>query len=501
MELRPPAKIAIGVVGALGTIAALHFTVFASRADAYAKAKQSYESAIDGYRNAGRTPDIQVINLFRYETLRQKLEFWQTMKNLNFYLPDFYATGDVAIISASHRKASWDIMRKLIELRREGEAGNGPKLTFLTGNRGAWNLVESLPQEMIQRGIVVEDALSDLRDEDRLLNSLAPGSRQFLDRTNNYNRKLAALGLDVNYRNGLKEYMGQQVATFYTLNRIDQVLQKLPEDYFGVGAGEQEKLDQLYKLFRIEWPKDKDGNESPLIAQRQAEALLNLIGVAKDKGIKEITYVKLERFGELRWEDFDPAAAAAATPTPAPAMNMDEFNMDMDFDPGMGMGAGGGRFDTMGGGGGAAAPVEKGEPVGLNAPIQMYIRGTNSSIIEFMYAVTKSQNPLEIDRARLRNISPADGTVEAQLYINVIAYANFAGVTNGTDIERMIVEFQRQLAEVSLRVGAREAAEKDGLVVLRDGRHELATPSPTPHPASKAEEPPPPPNDGMGEMM
>jgi len=498
MELRPPAKIAIGVVGALGTIAALHFTIFSSRANAYAEAKSKYDAALAGYRDAGRTPDLRVINEFRYATLRQKLRYWETSRQLNFFLPDFYATGDVKIISESHRKNSWDTVRKLLELRREGDAGNGPKLTFLTGPR-SWNFVESLPQEMIQRGIVVEDALTDLRDEDRLLNSLAPGSRQFNERTNTYNRKLAALGLDVRFRDNLRDFLGQQVATLYTLNRIDQVLQKLPADYFGADVGESEKLEQLYKLFRIEWPKDHNKNESPLLAQRQAEALLKLIELAKGKGIQEITYVRLVDFRELTWEDFDPTKVEA-TPTPAAEMAFDEFNMDMDA---MGMGGemGGGRFDAAGGGGGAAAAAPKGESVGLITPIELYVRGTNSSIIEFIYGITNDRNPMEIDRIRLRNIKPAEGIVEAQVFVNVIAYANYIGGTNAVDVERTIVELQLQLADVSKNVGASEMALKDGLLVQRDGKLDYATPTPTPHPASKPPEPPPAADPATGEVF
>jgi hypothetical protein len=168
---------------------------------------------------------------------------------------------------------------------------------------------------------------------------------------------------------------------------------------------------------------------------------------------------------------------------------MDEF----DFD-GRGMGGGGSRFggggSRFGGGGGAAAaPVDDASVVGLIAPIEIFIRGNNQSIIEFMHSVTNSRNPMEIDRVRLRNIRPQDGLMEAQLFINVIAYANYVGATNAQDVERIIVETRRSLAEISMSVGARDLAEADGLVVVRDGRYELATPSPTPHPATQAAQP------------
>jgi hypothetical protein len=489
MELRPPAKIAIGVVGALGTIAALHFTIFASRADAYAQARNQYETAIAAYNAAGSTPSVSDINRFKYASLSREIEYWENVKRLGIFLPDFYPPVDLETALRQHRQSYWDGVDRLLTLRREGEAGQNPKLTFLGPN--GWNFVETLPQELTSRGIAVEDEITNLRNEDRLLNSLDPSSAQFQQRTNNYNLLLRRVGLDRGYRDNLKQFLGEQVAALYTINRIGIVLRNLPADFFGAGASEDLKRERMYTLFRQEWATDHNNAEAWLLAQRQTEALVNMIEVAREKGITEITYVKLHKITELRWEEFKPNEA---TPTPDTSamwgmdefggFGMDEFGMDGEFG-----GRFGGRFDGVGAGGfggAAAAPAQQpGEAVGLICPVEIWVQGPNSAVMDFLYTLTHGHRPYELDRVRIRSVRPADGIVEARAFFNVIGYANLVGADTLESVQCRLVRLIREKADIALRVGAVELALQEGFVVSRDGRNELASPSPTPCPGDE----------------
>jgi hypothetical protein len=500
MEIRPSGQIAIGVIAALGAIGALHFLVFAQNANDYSAAKQEYQASREQLNAAGKSPNPTEINKFRFATLDNRLRLWEQKSQLGVFMPDLYSeflrTGDYNTALKAHGEDYWATHDKLVELRKAGEAGTPPKLSFLAPAGATWRFADALPPQLTSAGIQVEDEVSRLQNEDKLLNSLDPTSVAFQNRTNNYNRLLLRLGMDIRLRENIKTSFGEQAATFYTMNKIDLVRKALPEKFFGEVSPE-EQLKQLYTLFRMEWPRDNNGNENPLIAYRHYKGLMLLIEKAQKAGISDITFVRTITPAEHRWTE--PTAPGAA---PTPDASMVGFDMGMgDFaDPTMmegggdERGGGGGRFagGGMGGGGGAATPEPAGEAVGFITPIEMHVVGSNAAVSTFLFACVNDTTPVELDKLRLRTNPAIPDVIEARCFFNIVAYANFSeGTKTDSWAKAKAVELHIDKAELAPKGGARELAIKSGFLIEKGENVELAVPSPTPWPATPTPVPTP----------
>ncbi|CAN5422342.1 hypothetical protein BH09SUM1_BH09SUM1_03630 [soil metagenome] len=499
MELRRSGKVAVGIIAALGAIGALHIFIFRSRAATYQTAKVSFDEVRTQYESQGSAPGINVIQKFSYITAREKLQYWQTLKGLNIVLPDFYATGSTVNPLNQHHTQLWDFLHDLERRRDEGDSGNGPKLTFVNSPKG-WALANSLPKGLIDRNIAVEDEMVNLTAEYDLLQSLGRDTETYQKRQATYTRLLARLGLDLGQREQIKQNMGEFAATIYTLNRIDQVMKKLPDNYF-VSTTEEAKLDKLYALFRIEWPKDTNGNDSVLLAAKQAEGITELLEDAKLEKVEEVSYLKTEPQRNLNWEDPTKAAAAAAAALAQPSvgdygMNVSIAGENPTENYGYGMAEGGGE----GGFGGTrpmATPASSAELVAYGAPVQILVSGPNAVVTSYLYRVSHSPNPYELDQLRIQSMGGGggEGKVRAMAYVNIVglaAYTLSPAPLTEIDIDRKIVETEIQLAELATKPGARDLAAADGVVTQQGSNWILAKPSPTPYPTPVPTPEPPP---------
>ena len=85
-----------------------------------------------------------------------------------------------------------------------------------------------------------------------------------------------------------------------------------------------------------------------------------------------------------------------------------------------------------------------------------------------------------MDQLRLTRRPDTEGEIVASGFFNLVSFSGSLGITNYDDIEKNIVETKREIAKAALENGAREVAEKDGLVVKEGNEFKLAEPSPTP---------------------
>jgi hypothetical protein len=483
MELRPSAKIAIAISATLGTIGILHLLIFDERAKQYDAAKTAYTSTYAQYIEQGTSPDINVIHRFRYATAQYKLAYWQTLSQLRVAMPRYYGVGLKNFSEYKRRMRLKEFMHELEKLRDEGDAGEGPKLNFL-GERG-WNFATSLPRALIDARIEVGDELEKMKNEDKLIARLAPGSDVHTSRRAAYAAQLARVGLDTAARARLSDTFGELVATWLTLNRIDQVMRNLPADTFEgwdetrptYTLSEQEQMEEMFRLFQIEWPKDADGkNPDMLSAERQAEGLLEILRVAKEEKIEEVNVVKLFPVRNIRWKE---RKAVDATPTPAAMMNFGEFGDGGFFGLG-GFGMMGSMFGAPAGFGmnAGAAPKEQEPATAFGAPIEIQVTGSNQAVMGWLYRLSQSPNPLELDRLNIR-VAP-DGRIVARAFFNVVTYALYLGTLTEEEIDMKIVEAQREIADLAVRPGARDLALRDGVIRLENGQPVLVAPSPTP---------------------
>lgn len=477
MEIRKSGKIAIGIIAALGTIGALHVFIFKDTAAQYEAARNQYLTQLGNYRSQGKSPNVDEIRRFEYETARYQVKFWETGAAMEVNLPKGYSTD---FREENAQLEMWDYLRGLEERRDRGAAGNGPTLSFLAettslGEPG-WGLVTSLPSTYVQNRIAPEDDMALLRNEDRLLDSLDQTTAVYQSRLQNYSALLFKLGLNLNAREFLRERFGSVFTTIYTLNRIDQVMKNMPADFF-VNMTEEQSRQLMYKLFRIEWPRDFNDNPNFLPAKRQLEILLQMVDAAGEAGIKDIPFVRLHNSLPIYWKD-----PAVATPTPAAAMGMmgGEFDESMFFMDAESM-MGGGR---MGFSGMQATPTPATAFDAVGAPVEIIVRGSNAAVMKWLYSLTHSPRPLELDRLRIVNISAQEGEILASAYFNLVTLTPAFGYVTEEEAQRNVVRAQRRLKEIAnARPAVRELAVEDGLMVREgDGNYRWIGPDPTPWP-------------------
>lgn len=515
MEIRRSGKIAVGIIAAMGTIGALHVFIFRSRAAEYQAARAEYNSALERYNAQGTAPNINEIQRFRYETLKYRRDYWRAVEKLHVAFPDYLGASLMEASVAQQRDKLWDVLTELEKKRLEGETGGGPNLTFMSDR--IWNITKALPKAFDT--VAVDDELQKLRDESRLLRSLTPGTAAYRAREGEYQKRLARLGLDLTWRDGieeigpnnakikrvkgLKDNFGQLTAVLVTINRIDQVMKRLQEDFFS-GRPSDANREEMYQLFRIEWPKDSSGTENAVLAMRQGQALLNIIDIAKQEGVESIPYVKFHEIMPISWVDPEIAKKAPETPKPEEMFFGDfgeqggEMMMMMGMEGERGEGRSAGRWA-----GSAVTPTPVVDLTATGVPVEIVVEGPNSSIMSFIYRLSHETLPYEVDRLRIRTAPKGDGKVQAQIFVNVIAHAMFIGIQREVDVRRKVVETDIELADMALRPGAREDALRDGLIVIENGSPKLVEPSPTPFPTPEGATPVPPaaPTGPIDEMM
>ena len=479
MEMRKSGKLAIGIIAAMGTIGALHVLVFKDRATEYAQARQQYESINSEYQQQGTSPGLGEIFKFRYDTLRYQLEFWETVSGMRIAFPSYHMPGDDGEVDvASQRQQFWNILEELRERQQAGENGEGPALSFMGERvqaRGAtlagWNIRDGLPEE--SQNIAAEDLLTTLDNEERLLRGIDQDKPVYEERSRYYNNLLAQLGLNVNERDYLVEQFGGTFGTLFTLNRINQVLQSLPENYFQrQGLTEQEALNRMYQLFKITWPKDFNDNTNYLPAERQGEALLEILDVAREEEVADVIRVILHDIQPIYWQE---PKSEEEEEEGQEVQGMDDATMMMEFQMGgRGMEGGMGMMGgMMGGRAQMATPTPEREFDSVGAPVEIWVRGSNASTMSFLYRLTHNSSPLELDRLRLINVPEEDDQVIAIAFFNVVTFAQAVGIMTRDDLEEKIIETKSKLQQVAMRPTVRDIAVEDGFLQVEDGDYRV----------------------------
>ncbi len=471
MELRPSAKIAIGVIAALGTIGALHLLVFQKNARQFQSAQSEYQRTLNDFRNQGNARNWNEIYEFQYTTFKRELEFWDSVQSLNVAFPDKYnPLNPETFDRAAQEQDYWDCYRYLQNARLEGQAGQGPAMSFLGGRPsqgnqppGGWQLVDTLPPALIQAQIAVEDEITRLSNEDRLIKSIGANNPAYPARVEGYRRQLLRLGMDLNERERLAETYGSVVGTIYTINRIDIVMQALPDEFWNTpDIGQRRK--QMYDLFQMEWPKDESGGEVMYYGYRQIRAMQDMLETAKKDRIEEI--YRVIAHGKLDLFYVDPAEA-----------NKQPEQKQNQWDPNDG-----GFNDYPGNNPGGRSPKKdtKEPPIGGAMPIEMVFKANNADAMGYLYELANESAPYELDKLRLRQTNE-EGKIFAYAWFNVVTFVtvNKLGKNKaGKDMLLLTENFIREkkdearneLREIVVKTGAMDLAESDGYVTIENKR-------------------------------
>ncbi|MDX2176631.1 MAG: hypothetical protein SF028_09170 [Candidatus Sumerlaeia bacterium] len=468
MKIPDSGKIVIGVIGAALLIAGLHLGLYKKRADEYSQSRTRHSAVMGQYAQLGGARPLNEINAFRYANMSYAEEYWKLIRDLGVVIPDRYfpLTKD----ERAQRQDFWDLLAYLEKHRNDGLKPN----PFFLGAQG-WDLATTLPQEFLRSGVNIVDAVEKLRNDNEVLKVLDASSALYTQTEQNYSAALAVLGMNLDRIDQIRAQYGDLAATVHSLNRLRIIREALPANYFG-SLSEEQVEQQLYELFRIEFPIDPD----PVIAMfpyyRQATNLRQLIDLAREAEVEYITYVRM-------WDPRDsfftePPTVAAATATAAPAGRGNQggvdprFQQDWDEEPDFGEpGSRGGGNQSS-----AAAADAKG------APMQVTYYATNASSMEFLDQVARSRVPMELDKLAISEVRDpgAENFQKVDMVVNglVLVPGLFFLPDN---VDREIVKAIRERYELGVKAGGRDLAVKDGIM---DGNGTILVPSPTPFPES-----------------
>ncbi len=453
MPIPDSGKIAIGVVGALGTIAALHLAIFKDRASDFQKAKEEHDRVAGEYQNIGQAQPLDKTFAFKFDTLNYTRQYWDLMADLRITVPMYYLPGPANDVDRQRR----DFQEFLADLQRRATDDKAPKLSFVSNATG-WDIQGELPPALRQPG-VMEDLLQRLRGADRTLKVLDKTQDLYRQRLAEYEQLLRSMGMDLNKRDAIQANYGDLAGTLYTLNRINLVKGALGANALST-MSEKEAQDMLYELFRIEWPSDPDPIYGMYPFFRQTQNLRQIFDLAEQAGIQDITMLK-------PWAPrpvyYDPKAQVAAAPgaTPGPGGQVDpRFALDE------------GAFDPGGEEGGDSK-----EKTSVALPFQIEYIGTNPQSMAFLDLAARSRVPLEVDALRITGMPQTENLQFVSAVVNSVAYIPFLLLTDEM-IDRGRVDSVRALAEVSQKAGAKQRGIETGFLNA-DGS--LKEPTPTPY--------------------
>ena len=106
--------------------------------------------------------------------------------------------------------------------------------------------------------------------------------------------------------------------------------------------------------------------------------------------------------------------------------------------------------------------------------------GDNASTMGFLYDMSHSTRPFELDALRLRSEASPNAPIMALSFFNVIVFPKHGIRPDGIDLKQTVLnnitQVTRDLYEVATRAGARELALKDGIVRVVDGTNYVLIP-------------------------
>lgn len=455
MPIPDSGKIAIGVVGALGTIAALHLAIFKDRASSFQKAKEEHDRVAGEYQNIGQAQPLDKTYAFKFTTLSYTREYWDLMASLRITVPMYYLPGPANDVDRQRR----DFMEFLADLQRRATDDKAPKLSFVSNATG-WDIQAELPAQLRQQG-VMEDLLQRLRGADRTLKVLDKTQDLYKQRLAEYEALLRSMGMDLNKRDAIRANYGDLAGLLYTLNRINLVKNALGPNALK-DMSEKEAQDMLYELFRIEWPSDPDPIYGMYPFFRQTQNLRQIFDLAEQAGIQDVTMLKPWAPRPVFYDPKAQAAVAVPGATPAAGGQINprfQAGEDEFFDPDSGA-AGDGKEKSC-----------------VAIPFQIEYIATNPQSMAFLDLAARSRVPLEVDALRITGMPQTENLQFVSVVINSVAYIPFLLLTDEM-IDRGRVDALRALAEVSQKAGAKQEAQKVGFL---DAAGNPTVPIPTPY--------------------
>lgn len=459
-------KIVVGSIAGLVTIAALHGLVFKPRADELAREKLEFLNQKNAISQLGQPKELLTIYRFQLANAEYAIQYFEALKDMNLAIPEHYTTKpDVEKQQADFRGE----MEKLLALR--GPEAK-PKLTFL--DEGKWDFPERLPDAVMAAGVDLGDKVRSIVNADEVIKVLPAGTPLRAQKEYEYKMLLRELSVDLDRVQFAIPQFGQSVKTMHILHRAKLIRNALPRDF--------EMKASLEELFRLEWP------EQILNPVKQLQGLVDLIKMAREAGIEEISSVTLSPtlvvYPPMKGVT---APAVGGMVASAPGMGMSPYGAPgMGADPygapgmgaspygapGMGTDPYGSPYGGPGGGnlaegmpGGefgafnpyASAPqqqVVSAELLGASAPIRIEFVGPNLNVMKFLHQITHSRRTYDVDYLAIKAMEETSGSVRVIANVVLITVAG-TKLFSPEEVETELVKWRKTYDELSKRPAVR----------------------------------------------
>ncbi|MEQ8822037.1 MAG: hypothetical protein RLY93_17515 [Sumerlaeia bacterium] len=479
-------RIVIGVIAALAVIGGLHWFVFRERAREFEDARNQYNSLKSQLESQGNARAWDEIYRFQFRTINAERDLFEVFRDSRLPIPKEYIKGgeteeEKALFKRLQKENIWQQLERL-QTRAANRDAN-PRLTFVEARVQApspfiegrpvdqndafrWGL-QSAPPPVVQRGADPGDLIRRLRDTDVVISQLPDNSDLLRQKETEYERMLTALGYNPEFKDFLEERFGETTGLLYHLSAVDQFKEILPKDTL-LEQRERQISDEEFErrlsdLFRLEWPK------SLLTVYKQIDALLDIVEIAEQNGIEEISYVDLVDMTLIKWPPPEKKKAdETESQTDTSAASQEALLYEQYYGGGAGYPGAGGGYPGAGGYGPGAlgAPAETGEKkdtVAASVPIEIEFSGTNSNVMAFLHDLTHKKRLYEVDALKMQSNPRREGQVIVRAYINVISHFAFPDfLLTEEGVQEKLAALETRKAEVAQKPGAKDLAEQEG---------------------------------------
>ncbi len=401
MKLGNREKMVIGIISVILAIAALHFFIFSPKASQLSDVKANWDGALGEYNRTASAQSPSVLKRYEGQTKEFQEHFTQLALALNLATQVYYVEAKPE--SVEKRRGDFiDAVEQLLAAREEEGA---LKLSFLAEE--GWDLPDSLPENIEKRRVNLWDLMSNLDAIHSILDVIV---NRTVKETKEEERRLLLLQLGFDQRKvfSLARY-GDHIPLVKSLVHAKLILGKKPEEY-------RLTKENLYELLRIEFP-----DNLLLYLNKQLDAVIDLVEMARENNIDEISMVRLLPKSEL----FKELEQTSESESGAPLAPVAARSERMFMDPGAYYGAraageGGGVMPGPGMQATPAPPERK--LICVITPVQLRFTATNLNAMKFLYEITHSMRTYEIEDLAIQALEGS--TVDVFVTINVVAFVH-----------------------------------------------------------------------------
>lgn len=429
------------VVLFLGTallIFLVHLLIFQPKATEYARVKKEFEDGVATLRDVEQPQSPKQLDDFNAKTAKYDAEITSLVTELRLTIPKHYARLGTESVH-QRMKDTVEALRQLVEMRKTVRT---PQLTFLDDRKDpsnpylqqGWNL----PAELSERSLGVRGALWDAVSQliqrwDTM--ALVAGAMEKLSIRAQYNILAQQIGLppqevcdwvavvggqwiffnDKKLREELRAYTQGQVnvvANPFSINRFGPLLPVFKRLWIAeLLWGKRDPTirvtkDQLLEVLEV-YPGYYPTDHGIVVANKELQALIDIVKLAEKHGILEISRVSLLKIAPIEKANRRiPGATPTPQASPSPAAGM----------PGAMPGTiGFGEPEMMGGGpagrpGGmpgmpgmpgmvapALATPDPSKQIGSAGGLELEMRAYNANLVKFLFELTHSPRTYTVD--------------------------------------------------------------------------------------------------------